>query len=62
MIQILKKNFTPMAKRSVIQPSHVHIAIAKMGLRHLPVSRSKSEVSTATHGLFGIIYRFKHMA
>lgn len=30
MIQILKK--TLMTKRSVIQPSHVHIAIAKMDL------------------------------
>jgi len=30
MMQILKK--TLMAKRSVIQPSHVHIAIAKMDL------------------------------
>ena len=39
MIQILKK--TLMAKRSVIQPSHVHIAIAKMDLS-LPVSGSKS--------------------
>lgn len=30
MMQILKK--TLMMKRSVIQPSHVHIAIAKMDL------------------------------
>jgi len=30
MMQILKK--TLMTKRSVIQPSHVHIAIAKMDL------------------------------
>ncbi len=46
MIQILKK--TLMAKRSVIQPSHVHIAHCENGLSTCPSAEAKA-VRTATH-------------